>query len=253
MRIVKRQLRAGVAGVTLAAIVALAPAARAQSGEGYLFGEPTGSLTLRGGFSQARANSDLFQEFTDNLTLKKSDFSGFSAGIEAAVRAGGHVDISADLGFMRTRSPSSYRHFVDNNNREIEQVTTLARVPLAVNAKLYLLPRGRSIGRFAWIPSGIVPWVGAGVGTMWYDLKQEGDFVDLSTSNVRNDAFDSSAWTPMAQWMLGVDFTLTPRMALTADARRLLVRSPTLGRDFIGYGPLDLSGGMLSLGLTVRL
>jgi opacity protein-like surface antigen len=255
MRIEMWRRGGGTARAVMAAVLAVALAApvEAQSGNGYLFGRPQGSVTLRGGFASARANSELFQEFTENLTLKKSDFSGLSLGMEFGAVVGEHFDLTADIGYMRSSTPSSYRKFVDNNDQEIEQVTTLRRVPIAANAKVYLLPRGRSIGRFAWIPNGVVPWVGAGAGTMWYDLTQEGDFIDFTTTNVRSDTFASSSWTPMAQAMAGVDVTLTPRLAVTGDLRYLWARSPKLSTDFVGYDPLDLSGGMLSLGLTVRL
>lgn len=233
------------------AVVAGAPL-QAQSGDGYLLGRPSGSFTLRGGYSHATAGSDLYDEVTRNLTLKKSDFSGVSLGAEFAIVASGPLDLALDAGFMRTNTPSHYRNFVDNNNAEIAQTTQLTRVPLAIDAKYYLAPRGRSIGRFAWIPNAVTPFVGAGAGLMWYRFRQGGDFVDSKTGNVFSDTYVSDGFTPMAQGMVGAEVTLTPRLALTGDARYLWARS-TLGSDFQGFQPLDLSGVALSLGLTVRL
>jgi hypothetical protein len=233
--------------------MAIATPALAQSGDGYLFGAPRGSVTLRGGFAQARAGSDVFQEATQQFTLSKSDFAGFSGGLEAAARVGTSLDLSLDVGYMRTSAPSHYRGLVDLQNQEIEQTTSLLRVPMTVNAKLFLTPPGRSVGRFAWIPSTLTPYVGVGAGLMSYRFSEEGDFVDLATNAVRPDAFVSSGTTPMAQVMAGADYTLSPRLALTGDARYLMVKGARLGSDFVGYQPLDLSGVALSLGLTVRL
>jgi outer membrane protein W len=254
-RSVRHRRRALVAMSALVALVGLVAAtpALAQSGDGYLFGAPKGSVTLRGGFAQARASSDVFQEATQQLTLSKRDFAGFSGGLEAAARVGPNLDLSLDVDYMSTSAPSHYRGLVDLQNQEIEQTTSLRRVPMTINAKVYLAPPGRSVGRFAWIPSTLAPYVGVGGGVMAYRFAEEGDFVDLSTNAVRPDRFVSDGTTPMAQVMAGADYTLSPRLAITGDARYLLVKGATLGRDFSGYQPLDLSGVALSLGLTVRL
>ena len=52
--------------------------------------------------------------------------------------------------------------------------------------------------------------------------------------------------------MGGVDFTLTPRIALTGDARYLW-SSASMNESFEGYDKIDLSGVFLTLGLTFRL
>lgn len=255
MRPARHRGRTLVAIAALVGLVGLAAAtpALAQSGDGYLFGAPRGSVSLRGGFAQARAGSDVFQEATQQFTLSKRDFAGFSGGVEVAAHVTPTLDLSFDVGYMRTSAPSHYRGLVDLQNREIEQTTSLLRVPMAINAKLYLVPTGRSVGRFAWIPSTLAPYVGVGGGVMAYRFSEEGDFVDLATNAVRADAFIARGTTPMAQIMAGADYSLSPRLALTGDARYLLVKGAPLGRDFVGYQPLDLSGVALSLGLTVRL
>lgn len=233
--------------------VAGAAPLHAQSGNGYLFGRPQGSLTLRGGFSGASANSDLFDDMTNNLTLRRRDFSGLSVGGELAVSATESLDLSLDAGYVSTSKLSHYRDFVDTNNGEIEQTTSLRRVPVTLNAKLYLSPRGRAIGRLAWIPNHVTPWVGAGGGFMYYRFQQEGDFVDANTLAVFHDVFLSSGTTPMAQAMAGVDVSLSPRLAVTGGARYLMAKRAKLSTDFTGFQPIDLSGAELSLGLTVRL
>ena len=238
-------------GGLLLAVAVTAPL-HAQAGDGYLFGPPTGTFTLRGGLSHANANSDLFTDLTQQFTLAKRDFSGFTLGGDVAWSVAPNVDFTIDLGFTSTTSPSHYRNFVDLDNNEIEQSTTLVRVPVTANAKLYLAPTGRSIGRLAWIPSAVVPWVGAGAGFMYYRLDQTGDFIDQSTNVVSPDELHSSGSTPMAQAMAGADVNLTPRLALTGDARNLWTKGPKLSSDFRGYQPLDLSGVALTLGLTVR-
>lgn len=225
----------------------------AQSGDGYLFGRPQGSIAIRGGFSHARAGSDLFEYIAQDLTIAKGDFSGAAIGGELGVAATANLDFTLDAGYMRTNTPSHYRYLVDNNDNEIEQTTSLQRVPVTLNAKLYLGSRGREIGRFAWIPSTVTPWVGAGAGFMWYRFQQTGDFVSASTNAIFRSTLESDGWTPMAQAMAGLDVSINPRLAVTGDARYLWAKRPKLSGDFSGFDPIDLSGAAVSLGLTVRL
>jgi hypothetical protein len=233
----------------------LAPVAlRAQdSGNGYLFGDPVARLNLRVGYAHANAGSDLFQETTDLLSLNKSDFSGPVFGGELAFRLSPRVDLSFATEYEGVSLNSHYRNFVDNNGQEIEQTTTFQRVPMTANLRLYLTPRGRSIGRLAWIPAGVVPWLGAGAGAMWYRFRQEGDFVDFANNNnVVPLKVESSGLTFAAQGMGGVDVTLTPRIALTGDARYIWAKANP-GADFQGFQKIDLSGVSMTLGLTFRL
>lgn len=232
-------------------LMAAAAPVRAQ-GNGYLFGSPDAQLTVRGGWFLASANSDFYDQARKDFTLDKSDFNSPTVGAELALRLASQLDFSLDLAWSGMSKGSHYRNFVDNNNQEIEQTTTLRRVPLTANLKAYLVPRGRSVGRLAYIPSKVVPWVGLGAGASWYSLEQSGDFINNASGAVFADTFRDSGWGPAVQGMGGVDVTLTPRIALTGDARYLWSKA-TLGSDFQGYDKIDLSGVSLALGVTFRL
>ena len=52
--------------------------------------------------------------------------------------------------------------------------------------------------------------------------------------------------------MGGVDVTLTPRIALTGDARYLWSRAE-MTDSYQGYDKIDLSGVSVALGVTFRL
>lgn len=255
MRLELRRSR-GVRATLMATVCVLAWAgsAHAQTTEGFLLGAPQATLTLRGGFQKASASSDLFTELSQNLTLTKNSFSGATLGAELAIPVSSTLDLTADLGVLWSNTPSHYRNFTDTRDQEIEQTTQLMRVPLTANARLYLTPPGRAIGKFAWIPNTLAPWIGGGAGMMWYRLRQQGDFIDFATNNVNNgEVLESSGWTPMAQAMAGADLSLTPRLALTGDARYLWVKGAALNTEYYsGYQPIDLSGVALTLGLTVR-
>ena len=255
VRPMKMQCRTILAAGAL--LLTSASAVYAQSsGDGYLFHAPEGRLTLRAGYDHANANSDVFTQSIDLLTLKKADFSGMTIGAEAAYSIGSRFDLSADFSFTHKTKGSEYRALIDNNNLPIQQSTTFDRLPLSVNARFYLIEPGRSIGKLAWIPNKVVPWVGAGAGVMWYRFRQQGDFVDYQNNNVfntgLNDPLDAKAWTGMYQAMGGADFSLSPHVAVRVDSRYVWAKAP-LGSGFSGYNPIDLSGVQGTLGLTYRL
>jgi hypothetical protein len=225
--------------------------AQSRGGKGFLFGPPTGSVTLRGGLAIASASSDLFAFTTNELTLNRRDFSGPLMGADVAFRMGERFDLELGAGYAGTTTPSEFRKFVDQQDRPINQSTTFRRVPLTASVKAYLVPRGRSIGRFAWIPTRIAPYVGAGAGATWYEFTQTGDFIDQTTSAVFPDTFRSSGWTPSAQTMAGFELSLSPRFALVTDGRYSFARA-NLNNDFSGFKRIDLSGFATTLGLNVR-
>jgi hypothetical protein len=248
--------RAPLVAGALLALGAFAPLHAQSSGDGFMFHAPEGRLTLRAGYDHANANSDIFAQSTNFLTLRKGDFSGVTLGGEVAVSLGSRFDISADLSYSHKSKGSEYRNFIDNNNMPIEQNTSFDRVPLTANARFYLTEPGRSIGKLAWIPSKVVPWVGAGAGYMYYRFRQTGDFVDYRNNNVftaGDDQFDSHGWTGTYQAMGGADVTLSPHVALRLDSRYVWAKAP-LSRSFSSdFDRIDLSGVQGTLGLTYRL
>lgn len=237
----------------LAAGLLLAPAAaRAQgSGDGFLFRKPAGAFVLRGGFAATTARGDLYSFLSEQFTLDRGDFRAPQMGADLLIRVAPRADLDFGIGFSRSNKNSNFRNFVDLNNNEIEQATSLSRVPATVGARIYLASPGRSIGKFAWIPTKIVPYVGAGGGMMWYRLRQAGYFIDVATTDVFPDTFVSSGWTPTAHGLAGLDYSLTPRLALNGEARYTWANAK-LGADFAGFDGIDLSDIGITLGLNVR-
>lgn len=243
--------------VALAAVAALlafmsAPLGAQSTGNGFLFGTPSWSLTLHGGFSAPNANSDIFRFATSELTLNRSDFQSFSLGGDLAARLSPRTDVVFGIGYAGSRTPSEFRKWVDNNNLPIQQTTSFARVPITASFRAYLVPPGRTIGQFAWIPSRFAPYVGAGAGLMWYEFRQSGDFVDFTNGNsVFTSTFASSGWTPTAHAFVGGDYSLSPRFAVTTEARYGWARA-SLDHAFTGFNKIDLSGLSATVGLTIR-
>lgn len=249
--------RAATRALTLlllgAASGAIAPRAmRAQgTGDGFLFQRPIGSIAVRGGYAHANASSDLFDFVTSTLTLGRSDFSSATGQVDLAFRIAPRVDIDLGAGIARSSSPSEYRKLIDQNDQPIQQTTSFQRVPLTADVRLYLTSPGRAIGHFAWVPARFTPYVGVGGGMVGYEFKQSGDFVDPSTNVVFNSSLSSSGWAPEAQGVVGADLSLTPRFALTGEAKYLWAKG-SLNDSFSTFDRIDLSGFTATIGLKAR-
>ena len=242
---------AGLLGLALASTVP----ARAQlpaAGDGFLFREPNLTLTVRGGLGHATAGSDIFSFTTEQLTVGRGDFSGFSGGADVGIRVAPRIDVVLGAAYTGRTTASEFRDWVDDDDLPIEQTTRFERVPVTASLKAYLLPRGRSIGRFAWLPARVAPFLGAGGGAMWYRFRQEGDFVDFETREVFSDRLESTGWAPTVQALGGADLSLSPRVALTGEARYGWARA-NLDSAFDEFDPIDLSGFSATLGITIRL
>ena len=233
-------------------LVAL-PAAAQTSGNGFLFRKPVASLNLRGGFSHATAGSDIFSFSAKQFTLGRGDFSGPTAAADLGINLSPRLQLVLGTAYSASETRSEYRDFVDNNREPIEQTTTFMRVPATASLKAYLAPTGRTVGKFAWVPSRYAPFVGAGGGGMWYRFKQEGDFINTQTLVIRTDRLESTGWTKTAHAFAGVDFSLSPRFAITTEGRYDWGEANLDEQVFSNFEPIDLSGLSATVGIHIRL
>lgn len=240
-------------GLTLTVALSLPASqlAAQTSGNGFLFGQPNGSIAVRGGLAGASGAGDLFS-FTDKqLTLNRGDFTSPTADLDLAFRLAAQTDVVFSLSYAGTTKASEFRDFVDQSDKSIRQSTSFQRLPAMVGVRQYLTSRGRSVGNLAWIPSRLAPYVGIAGGAMWYRFHQSGDFIDFSTNDVFNGTLTSSGWAPAVSGAAGVDVSLTPRFALTGQGSYMWARARP-GGDFSGFNRIDLSGLSTALGLRVR-
>jgi hypothetical protein len=244
--------------ISLAALLVLGPAvAWAQprgAGRDFRFGPPSATLTLHGGLALPSAGSDLFAQTTQELTVAHSDFTAGSLGLDIAFVVADRTDLV--IGFARDESltNSEFRDYVDNNGLPIQQFTRFKRMPFTATLRYNLAPRGRSVGTYAWIPSRVVPFVGAGVGMMRYEFEQAGDFIDMGTMEVFYDRFVETGWSTMVQGSAGATINLNPYLQFVGEVRYLRARGKESGAgdDFQGFQRLDLSGMSTVFGIALR-
>lgn len=225
--------------------------ALAQAPPDFLLRQPRVSVGLRAGYSLATASSEIFDFTREQLTLGRSDFDAPSWGGQLAIQLTPRIDLAFDLSAASTRSKSEFRDWVDLDDLPIEQETEFRRIPFTVGFKAYLRDRGRSVGRFAWIPSQFAPYVGAAGGWVWYRFDQEGDWVDYETYDIFVDRFTSEGKAPTVHVYGGADWSLGPALFLTAEARYAYAKADLSG-DFVDFDAMDLSGLQATLGISVR-
>jgi len=241
--------------VGIVAALVLCPVASAEAQDSgrrdFRFSEPAATLTIFGAFAAPSARSDIYQFSFDELTLGRGDLASASQGFDLAIRLSPRWDVVGGVAFARGSHRSEFRDFVDQDDRPIEQTTTLSRVPIGATFRYHITPRGEMIGSRAWIPARFTPWVGLGGGAMQYRFAQRGDFVDYDTFNVFPDQFTTRGWAPFAQGSVGMGWSLNRVLQLTGEMRYVHARGAN-GDDFVGFERIDLSGLSSAVGLTIR-
>jgi hypothetical protein len=237
--------------LVLAATLVAPAASEAQGGPGFLFNRPRVSIGIRTGYSVPRASGGIFRDSFEQFKLNGWDMSSPYLGGEVAARVSERWDVALSAGWARSESLSEYRAWVDQDLLPIEQETAFETTALTVGGRYYFKDRGRSVGRFAWVPSRLAPFVGAGVGYTWYRFEQRGDFVDFQTLDIVGDALQTHGSGAAAYAGLGADLSVGKQFFLSGEARYSLANGGVRD-EYSGYDGIDLSGLQLTAGISVR-
>lgn len=244
--------RAALLGV-LGALV-LPSIAAAQGGEGFLFKQPRVTLKFETGYSVQSATGDYLDFTRSTFTVGWRDFDAPYVGGEIAFRAAERWDVALGVGLIDSSVESEYREYVGTDDLPIEQVTELRIIPVTLSAKYYLNDRGRSVGRFAWVPNTFAPYIGGGVGFAHHRFEQWGDFVDEQspTLPIYFARLVSEGETPLARALAGLSVSLGKQLELVGEGRYTFA-SADMSRQFDdAYGPIDLNGFQAVVGVGIR-
>lgn len=251
---VRHHLPRALGVVALLATLALAPAALAEPREGqadpdFRFSAPNLSFGVRAGWIDNRAEGEIYDFLSDELTLEASDFDAIGFAFDLGWRLSDRMDAVVGLELSSRERQSEYRDFVDQNDIPIVQSTRLSQVPLTLSLKYYLTSRGESVGRYAYVPAAFVPYVGGGIGATYYRLEQEGEFIDFTDLAIFEAVFESTGWTLSTHAFAGVDIKLSPSMGLVLEGRYQWAEAD-LQDSYIGFDPIDLDGLRAMVGLN---
>lgn len=218
----------------------------------FLFGQPRGMVGISGGWLRARgggeSEDDLLRFFRDELTIGERGYDSplfrFAFGVSVTPR----VDLVFDVDVSRSRVVSENRHWeFPDSGLPITQTTELTQAPLNAGMRFWVAPRGRRVGRLAWVPNTLAFHVGGGIGARWYRLAQFGDFV-RNDLRIISERYESRGWAASRHVAAGVSIRLSPRVFAVADVRRVWSQRK-LADDFAG--PLNLDGLQLTGGIEV--
>ena len=246
----------------LAACVALAGSFGAErgvaqsGGDGFLFQQPRVSFSFRAGLSMPRAGSgsggpSLWDDTRQFFTVETADFAGPLLVGELAVRLNETLDVTIGLSHHSTSFNSEYRDWVGDDDLPITQHTTFSTTPVTIGVRAYPLPRGRSVGRLAWIPRTLNPYVGIAGGFVRYRYEQRGEFIDYETYDIYRDGFLSRGRGETLHLSGGLEVSVNRHLMVVGEAKYGFGSGP-LSRDFVGFPDLDLAGMHISAGLAAR-
>ena len=234
----------------LSAPLLAVPAATAAQ-DGFLFGLPQTSLSLRAGHARPAVTGDLFDSMRQRLTVDSSDFGSETVVGELLVGVSPHLELGAGLGWANSTVASEFRDYTYQDDSPIEQVTKLRRVPFTVLARLYPLARGKALSNYAYIPARFTPFVGGGAGIVWYKLEQAGDFVDAETLDIFEGNYESAGTAFAAHALGGAEYWVTARLGVVAEGR--YTWATTTPHSQFEFDKLDLGGWQATAGIAIRL
>jgi hypothetical protein len=225
----------------------------------FFLGQPTWTVTLRGGAFVPRAQSQFYDFIFERFTVDRGDLLSATGGVELGVWLGNHFEATGGLDLAAVTRRTEYIDWVEETDQgfiPIEQATRFRYGPiLSFGVKAYPLGRGQGFGQFAWVPNRVSPFVSAGIGASWWALEQWGDWVVEEGENegmIFTDTFESRGTSRITSLGAGVEISVRPRVAITLDTRYLWGDGDLSG-DFASFvRPLDLSGVRATAGLSFR-
>ena len=214
----------------------------------FLLGQPKGFFGVHTGIFFPQADSDVFDMIMTELTLEKSDFRSWDFGFDFGFDLYEKVDLIFHYDYAKESANSEFRDYVDEQGLPITQDSSLSQSSITAGIKYSLMPPGRQLGEYAWVPSRFVPFVEGGIGASYYTFEQNGFFVDSTTLEIFHASLKSSGWTEMIYLGGGTDIYLLKNIYLTLDLRYSWA-SQGMDEDFLGFDDIDLDGFRVTAGI----
>lgn len=227
----------------------------------FHFGRPLVSVSLRGGAFLPRAQGQFYDFVFRELTLDSGDLRSFTGGAELGFWLGDFLELFGSMDLTGVTRDVEWRDWDEEINGTFVPITQTVRLrsgpAVSVGFKGFPLGRGEQLSQFIWAPSPVAPFLSGGVGFVWYELEQWGDWVvtspgDPNFGSIFTDDFSYSNQSLMTFVGAGADVALRGRLGLTLEGRYIWAED-RLGGDFRSFDrPLDLSGLRLTAGLSYR-
>ena len=214
---------------------------------GFSFQKPRIFFGVHAGMNFPQAKGDIFGVAIRDLTLEKSDFRSPELGFGFGVYIHSHFAAVGAFDYSRASERSEYRHFIEDNGDSIIQKTLFSQWSLLGTWRYYPGKTGEFIGSYAWIPTRISPYLGAGAGLVHYRFEQQGDFINFATYDIFTDRLVTRKSALMTQLSAGLDFVLNHQIIANVECRYSWAQGDISSgqlnyRSDYGFDSIDLNG-----------
>jgi hypothetical protein len=193
----------------------------------------------------------VFDFSQERFNVHKRDFGGVNGEAELAFGLARGFEMSVAAGYAVASKRSMYRDWVDNDDQPIEQTTWFRRAPVTLNVRYNFIKPVEPVGSFAFIPTKYTPYVGVGAGFVSHKFKQTGDFIDFQDMGVFFHEYESSGVSSLMQAVAGLTYAVNAQMGLDTQLK-YVHSSAEMGRQWLGFDKIDLSGVALTTGVHIR-
>jgi hypothetical protein len=215
-------------------------------------GRPDNSFQVRIGGFMPEGGGDLWPDNEEVFTLSISDFDDVTLGLSYIRPISNNFEVGLNADFYDQTVLSSYIDYFDEFGYPILHDTNLQMMPLTVDFRL--LPGGRYRMR----PGGRqvlkpVPYIGAGLGINLWSYEEYGDFINFEDPELPIEYwwFEDSGTAFETHVLAGIELPLSPTFNVVLEGRYSW-SDDDLDEDFAGFGEIDLSGVLISVGGSFR-
>jgi len=202
------------------------------------------------GFFEPHGESDLWKFNEKFTTQDTSDFDDWIVGMSFGVPVARHLDVQFGLQYYSGETDVRYKDIFTISDGAVEQHHHLWLLPQQVTLRFLLLPRRSADGHL--FP--VVPYLGGGVGGLYWEYEEDGQFADdvENPTFVFHDDRSERGLTGEAHAVAGLEVQFTRESAMFFEARYMWAHDG-LGGDFDpNLDDLDLGGLSLTAGFTWR-
>jgi opacity protein-like surface antigen len=219
-------------------LLAVTPA-WAQQRRGFY--ERDGAFRIHLGDFQPEGDSEYWNDKELQFTGGADDLENASFGIDYLLPLNRNLSLQFAGTAYEGDTTQAYRGFVDNFGDRIRHDTTLGIASATVGVVVH--PFGSD--------APVSPYIGAGGGSYFWSLEEEGDFIDRNDdiffAKLKDDGVAFGYY-----YLVGIEAPITRRVSIFGEGRWSQAEDD-LSDDFEGFGKLDLSGRTFLVGLSWNL
>jgi len=227
--------------LALAALLLAVTPAWAQQRRGFY--ERDGAFRVHVGDFRPEGDSEYWNDKERDFTGGVDDLEGGSFGLDYLLPFNRHFSLMFSGTAYAGDTTQSYRGFVDNFGDRIRHDTTLGIASATVGVVFH--PLGSD--------AAVSPYFGAGGGSYFWSLEEDGDFIDFGhgndvfSANLKDDGVAFGVY-----YLIGLEAPITRRVSVFGEGRWTQA-DDELSDDFEDFGKLDLSGRTFLVGLSWNL